>query len=137
MKRAETEAATLTGKQEQFLAAMLECHSVPTAAEKVGISRVTGWRYASDPRFITAYRAGRRRLVEEAIGVLQAGMRAAAGALLRNLKAGVPAVEVRAAVAVLQQGLAGTTLLDHEERLAAVEELLDSLKQPSANGRML
>src|SRR4051794_911548 len=127
MKPVETDGQKLTGKQEQFLAALLECHSVPAAAEKVGISRVTGWRYASDPQFITAYRAGRRRLVEEAIGVLQAGMRAAAGALLRNLKAGVPAVEVRAAVAVLQQGLAGTTLLDHEERLVELEGLLTAL----------
>lgn len=122
MKQAETLDEKLSPRQSAFLTALLEHpSSVDKAAEIAGVSRTTAWRYLKDPDFTNAHREARRRSVERAISILQLAMTAACTTLVRNLKAGIPSAEIRAAGLILEHGLGGLSLFDHEQRLAALE----------------
>ena len=114
----------LTRKQKQAISALL---TQPTAGEAAaaGVSDVTLWRWLRLPQFQLQYRAARRQIVESAIANLQRTAGRAVEALSRNLTCGQPAVEVRAALGVLDQSIKAVELLDLEERLNTLERLLD------------
>src|SRR5216683_3059200 len=75
----------------------------------------------------------RRQVVEQAISQLQQAASEAASALRRNLTCGVPSVEVRAALGVLEQSVKAVELLDLEERVQMLEEL--AAASAAATGR--
>ena len=122
----------VTRRQELAIAALLEHPRVEDAARAVGVGQLTLWRWRRRPEFEAAYRAARARVVEQAIGNLQAVTGEAVAALRRNLTCGVPAVEVRAAEAILEQVMKGLHLVELEARIAALER---TEAEPDRTGR--
>jgi hypothetical protein len=106
---------------ERAIAALLTESTRAAAAAKAGISEATLGRWlAEDSAFISAYRAARRRLLDDALLVAQRASKAAVATLLRNLRCGKPSAEIRAAVSLLQHITQGMQLMD---LAAEVEEL--------------
>src|SRR5947208_3667217 len=93
----------LSRKREQAIAALLAAPTVKKAAARAGVSERTLQLWLADPDFREAFRAARRRVLEGAVANLQHASRAAVATLRRNLRCGAAAVEVRAAVAILEQ----------------------------------
>lgn len=114
----------LTRKQEAAIVALLAHNTLKDAASACGLSEVTLWRYMQDVEFIAAYRAARRQSVEQATARLQRMMNDAVDALERNLSCENPAVEIRAAQLVIEQGIRGVELMDLQERVERLEALL-------------
>jgi hypothetical protein len=75
----------------------------------------------ADPEFALAYRLARRRVVEEAVAVVQRTMSQAAATLQRLLTCGRPNVEARVALGILDQGNKTSDLLALEARIAELE----------------
>src|SRR3954451_19104346 len=99
-------------REAAAIAALLAEPTVEAAAKRTRISESTLLRWLRDAAFSAEYRAARRAVVEGAIGRLQRAATLAVGALERNLTCGVPAVEVGAAKAVLDQAIKGVELID-------------------------
>ncbi len=116
------EAKRITPRQEQAIVALLTRPTIEQAAEEVGVNESTVRRWLKEPAFEEAYREERRRVLERAVGVLQKASVGAVGALMRNLKCGLPSVEVRAARTILEMALKGQEIYDHDERLRRLEE---------------
>ena len=114
----------LSRKQEQAITALLAESTIERAARSAGISVVTMWRWLQLTKFQAEYRAARRQIVEHAIASLQKVTSQAIESLSRNLSCGLPAVEVRAALGVLEQALKAQELLEIEARIVALEDLL-------------
>jgi hypothetical protein len=114
---------------EAAVAALLSCRSIAAAAKKVGVNEKTLRAWLKEEAFASAYRAARRAVVEYSIAQVQKLTEQAVKALARNLRCGVPAVEVKAAVAILDQAGRGVELLDLAERLAKLENPAGSAEQ--------
>jgi hypothetical protein len=113
----------LSARQEKAIAALLTEPTIAAAAKKAGIGEATLYRWlAEDEHFENAYRAARRSAVEGAIGGLQRASEGAVSALERNLTCGLPSVEVRAAVSILDYSLRGIDRYDILERLETLEK---------------
>ena len=118
-------------QQARAISALLGEPTIARAAEKAGVAESTLRRWIAGPEFAAEYRAARRAVVEGAIGRVQQAATLAVDALARNLTCGIPAVEVGAAKAVLDQAMKGVELLDLAERVAALERANDDgRKQP-------
>src|SRR6266851_1513950 len=123
----------LSRKQEQAILALLQEPTVVAAASACGVGEATLARWLRLPAFQREYRALRRQVVEQAISQLQQAASEAASALRRNLTCGVPSVEVRAALGVLEQSVKAVELLDLDERVQMLEEL--AAASAAATGR--
>ena len=124
-------------KAEALIAALLTEPTHAAAAAKAGVSEATAQRWLKKPEFIAAYRRARRAVVEATIGRLQQAAVEAVEVLRRNMACGVPAVEVRAAVAVLDQTLDGLELSDLAADVEALREEVrgaDAKPLPAWNG---
>ncbi len=115
----------ITARQELAIAALLTKPTIEMAAQEVGVNESTLRRWLKEAAFAEAYRAERRRVLERAVGVLQQASVQAVGALLRNLKCGLPSVEVRAARTILALALKGEEIYDIEERIGRLEDDAD------------
>jgi hypothetical protein len=114
--------AKLSHHQERAISALLSTRTIPEAASAAGVSARTLERWlAESDGFSAAYRAARRQVVEVAIGRLQDATGDAVATLSRNLTCGKPAVEVRAALGILEQAIKAVELWDLEERLSELE----------------
>jgi len=122
----------LTRKHEQAIAALLSASSIKAAAIEAGIGEATLWRWLQLPDFQTAYRAARRQIVERAVSELQAACGEAVETLKRNLHCENPAVEIRAAQIILEQGIKGVELMDLQERVERLESLLETQEKGKA-----
>ena len=112
----------LSARQEKALAALLTTSSVPEAAAKAGCSERSLRRWlAEDDSFISEYRERRRRVVEEAEGVLQGAMTDAANVLRDLLKSENEHVRYKVAISILEVGFAtaDNDLLERSEALEA------------------
>jgi hypothetical protein len=95
-------------KREQAIAALLTEPTQAQAAAKAGISEATLQRWLNLPEFRAAYRKARRRLVEGAVGRIQAATGQAVDTLLEVARGGAKDGDrVRAAVALLDHALRG------------------------------
>jgi len=92
-------------KQDQAIAALLECQTIRQAAERVGVGESTLRGWMKRPEFTEAYRDARRACVDGAITRLEKGF--------------------EFAVAVLQK-VAGDTDAPHYARVSAARGLIDS-----------
>lgn len=90
-------------RQDVAIAALLIHSTMPAAATAAGVSLATLRRWLRIPEFQRAYQAAREEVVERAIRRLEAQAHEAAETLVRNLRSGRPAAEIRAAVAILEQ----------------------------------
>lgn len=61
----------LSANQEKAIAALLSSATLGAAADKVGVSERTMFRWLNDPTFDAAYRASRRHAVRQAVAQLQ------------------------------------------------------------------
>jgi hypothetical protein len=98
----------LTSKQEALIAALLTEPTQAAAAAKAGVSEATVGRWLHLPAFRLTYRTARRRLVETAVGRIQAGTGKAVDTLLAVATGGEKDSDrVRAAVALLDYAYRG------------------------------
>jgi hypothetical protein len=109
-----------TRKQEAAIAALLTEKTIEEAAVKAGVAYRTLKTWLRQPDFRRDYREARRRVLDDAVALLQRSCTEAAETLARNLNCGKPEAENRAAVAVLDQAFRGLEALD---LVAEVEEL--------------
>jgi predicted transcriptional regulator len=112
----------LTKKQLTLIAALLSEPTYTEAAVKAQVPETTLINWLSDKTFLTAFRKARRQVVETALARTQNFMAEAAEALRRNLYCGNPAIEVKAALALLDKGIDAVTLFDLEDRVTRIEE---------------
>ena len=119
-----TENDSLSRKQEKAIGALLSEPTILMAAEKLGMAEITLHRWLKEKRFVTAYRAACKRIVEGSIGRLQA----ACGEAVETLSTIMadPLVlassRVSAARTVLDTALKAVELHDLEERIRQLEE---------------
>ena len=116
----------LERKQELAIIALLTEPTVEEAAQAVGVSPVTLWRWMQLEDFRAQYRAARRQALENAVAQLQRTAGEAIEALRRNLACGVPSVEVRAAQVILEQAAKGVELIELEARIAELERVAEN-----------
>lgn len=109
-------------REDEAIAALLTERTIAAAAKRAGIGESTLVRWLRDPEFVAEYRAARRAAVDGAVAGLQHAAVQAVDALARNLRCGVPAVEVGAARIVLDQAMRGIELSDLGERVAQLEQ---------------
>ena len=122
-------------REEAAISALLSEPTIEAAATKAGLGASTLRRWLTDPTFMAQYRAARRHIVEGAIGRLQGVATQAVAALERNLSCGIPAVEVGAAKAVLDQAIKAVELVDLVERVEALEQSSELAAQRERGGR--
>src|SRR5713226_6618243 len=107
---------------EALLLALACGTTAEQAAHAVGVSRSTVFRRLADPAFCRRLKALRADMVERASGMLTAAGMEAVKTLLSLLQPPVPApVRLGAAKAVLEVGAELRTVVDLEQRLAALE----------------
>lgn len=116
----------LTRQQERLINALLLYGSVKRAAEDVGISPVTAWRWQQKPEFVRQYREARRASVERAIAIAQAAGQRAVETIYEIMgdRSAPHFARLSAAQAVINLMLKGTELLDHETRINELEQSL-------------
>jgi phage terminase small subunit len=115
--------ATLTRRQEAFLATLLSCPTILQAARTAGIAEVTARRWLKEPSFQEAYRTARRHVVQHAVARVQQATCTAVEtleAIMQDPEAPASA-RVSAAKAVLETAIKGIELEDLEARIAALE----------------
>jgi DNA-binding MurR/RpiR family transcriptional regulator len=110
-----------TRKMHHAVSALLQSPTVEAAAGLCGVSESTLSRWIKRSDFQDVYTQARRELVQRSLSSLQTASVEALDALKRNLVCGLPAIEVRAASALLDQSLRATELLGIEARLDALE----------------
>jgi hypothetical protein len=118
----------LTRRQEAAITALLQHGVVSRAAIASHVPESTLWRWMQQKDFAAAYRVARRTITERSVGLLQQASMMAAATLVNILQdANTPAsVRMTAATRVLEFAFRGEELLDLEERIAALEETLES-----------
>jgi hypothetical protein len=117
---------SLSPIQHAAIAALLTERTQVLAAKAAGVAEQTLRRWlATDLKFLAAYRAARRAVMDGVIGSLQRAAGKAVETLERNLTCGKPGDEIRAAVAVLEHSARGMELGDLLERVEELERLLD------------
>ena len=94
--------ARTSRKRELAIAALLAANTIAEAARAICVSEKTLRRWLAEPDFQAAYRDAPAQAVTAAVGRLQGLLAKAARTLERNMDSGVPAVEVRSAVAAFE-----------------------------------
>jgi chromatin segregation and condensation protein Rec8/ScpA/Scc1 (kleisin family) len=115
----------LSRKQDQAIGALLTEQTIESAAEKTGVSEPTLRRWLKLPEFLAAYREARRETMEKTMAQIQQASWAASTTLIKLLGAASDSVRLRAATEILNQANKGLETLDHEERLAALEDVAE------------
>ena len=110
-------------KREEAITALLAQPTIAEAARAVGLGEKTLRRWLQDPEFASAYRAARRQVTENALVALQRAAGKAVATLARNLSAPAPAaVQVRAALGILDQTFKAVELLDLGDEIAELKQ---------------
>jgi hypothetical protein len=109
-------------KREQALAALLLHSTVAAAAEAAGVHEKTLRQWLKDPGFKAAYAEARAEVLERTVARLLRASESAVRTLEAALDAEKTADSIRAARAILDFAVKGAGELDHEARLAAMEE---------------
>jgi hypothetical protein len=110
--------------RERFIMALLANPGVETAAESVGISRVTAWRWMQDPAVVQRLTGVRRQSMQHAMMRLQAAASAAVACLCevqQDVESG--SARVSAARTILEMALRAAEIGDIEERLERLEQI--------------
>ncbi len=107
--------------KEKALAALLRFPTITEAAKDCGLSEKTLYRYLRDKDFLSEYREARRAIMETATTELQKSALEAVETLKRNQNCENPAVEIRAAQAILDLAFRGVEIDDVLKRLEKIE----------------
>ncbi len=122
MRRGAT-PTTLTGRQQQAIAAIIATGDVTVAAQSVGVNRATLYRWLRQPSFVQAVHAAEADAVEDLSRMLVRLGRTAVATLAKAMSdpATPAATKVRAADATLSKLLQLRELATLEQRVAALE----------------
>ena len=114
---------TLTGRQQQAIAAIVATGDVTIAAQSVGVNRATLYRWMKQPPFVQAVHAAEADAVEDLSRMLVRLGRTAVATLAKAMSdpATPAATKVRAADATLSKLLQLRELATLEQRVAALE----------------
>ena len=124
---------SLTPRQHAAIAALLTERTQASAAKKAEVAEQTLRRWlATDPKFVSAYRAARRTVMDAVNGYLQQVAGKAVETLERNLTCGRPGDEIRAALGVMAHASRGLEIGDLLERVEELERLLMTEEQKEA-----
>lgn len=125
MRKKEQE---LTKKQHAFIHAMLTKKSIATAARASAVSESTARRWLRLPAVARAYEQAQNELFTEGLSALKSVVGKASATLARHLdnKGTAPSVQVRAAQIILEQAINVHRVIELEQRLAALEEALNT-----------
>lgn len=110
--------------EDRAILALLSEPTLEQAAKKCGIGATTLWRWLQEPEFQRQYREARRTVFEGTLLRLQHVAGEAVETLQRNLRAKNPAVEVRAALGILDQAVKAAELYELQQRVAKLEARL-------------
>lgn len=113
-------------RQDQAIAALLGGLTISAAAAASGVSERTLRRWLTTESFASALADARTALLRSVLDALMSNMRNAVEALVRNLEATTPSVQVRSAEALLRAGFRATELDDLERRIALIEQSMRS-----------
>jgi hypothetical protein len=111
----------LSRLQSKAIAALLSAPTLADAANEVKVSPRTLRNWLQRPDFKAALKQAGRELLDLTMSRLQGASRDATDTLLRSLKCGVPASEVRAAGLILDNAFKVADLYQLQERVAALE----------------
>src|SRR5215213_5973503 len=107
----------LSAKQEKAVAALIVSKTIEEAAERAGVSPKTLYRWRTeDPLFATAWHSARREALDAGIAALQSGVSEAVQVLRESLKERNPHVRIRAALGLIEHGLAAHASFELDER---------------------
>src|SRR5215217_4167043 len=113
----------LTARQEKAVAALITSKTVEEAAAKAGVSPRTLYRWQhEDPLFQAEWRSRRRAALDTAIASLQSGCIEAVEVLRGALGERNVHARIRAALGLLEHGLAANAQFELDQRLRALEE---------------
>jgi hypothetical protein len=127
----------LTPQQEKAVAALLSYATVTKAAEAVGVSETTLWRWQQEPAFKEAYTETRRQSVANAMGLLQKASGAATATLISIMQddKAPHSVRVNAAGKVLDYALQVVEWEEIELRLEDMEQRLQEQLEMTQRSR--
>ena len=111
-------------QRERLLLALLEGLTPEQAAERVGVSVSTAWRWRRGPKFQRRLQRARGELLRAGMDRLAGVVGEAVETLRRNLSCGNPAAENMAAGKLIEATLKYREQLDLADRMSAVEARL-------------
>jgi hypothetical protein len=123
-------AADLNPRQSKAIAALLQEPTIVKAAAASGIPQTTIYRWLHEPAFHRAYMHARWKTVQQSIAHVQR-LTTDATLVLQSVMndTSLPAyTRVAAANSIINNGLRGVELEDHDERLTQIQEDLAALK---------
>ena len=106
---------------DALVTALAAGQTVAGAARQAGVSERTAYRRLADPHVQRQIREARAALFARALGLLSDALAAAVETLVRNLHADQPTVQVRAAMALLDQAAKLRASDEVERRVAELE----------------
>ena len=115
-------------KHEKFILALMSTSTIEDAAKLAKIARGTAFQYLRDPEFNEAYLTFRRETMQPVTANLQRVSHKALATLEEVIEdqAAPTSSRVQAARAILDNAYKGLELDDLIQRLAKIEERLDS-----------
>ena len=117
-------AEDVSVKQDKLIPYLLTENSIEAACKRAGVGTATYYRWLSDKAFVEKFRQARSSILENTVARLQSLAGEAVETLRKNLSCGNPAVENRAAIAILDQTVKGVETLDILEKLETVQAML-------------
>jgi hypothetical protein len=116
-------ADTLTPRQELVITELLSSPSVEESCRRAKVAKATVYGWLKNPAFQAELKRQREALVDEALNRLKAALIQAVATLTGLLEAeGKPAIQLRAAQTLLDQGIKAVELQDLASRIEALEQ---------------
>jgi len=112
----------LNPNQTKAIAALISNSTVEAAADEIGITSKTIYRYMQDPAFVEALNAAQDELIQEAKNRLVAGLNVALDTLKTIMETGDQSNKRLASVAWIDRTLKVTELTELESRISQLEE---------------
>lgn len=122
-RQEKAQKGNVSTKQKRFLSALMIAPTITAAAKMAGVGERTAHTWLADPLFRAALTSAEREALTSASRQLTAALTSAVDklqSLITDQDAGAT-VNLRAAVAVVEQVLKLREILDFEERLTALE----------------
>ena len=118
----------LAAKQEKFMIALMNTHTIVEACEQAGITNVTGHKYLNDSEFKAEYLKLRRETMQQATNKLQQAAVIAVETLenvMLDAENSTPSARVQAARTVLENAYRGLEIDDIQQRIEQLEKRLE------------
>jgi hypothetical protein len=124
-------AKKLSAKKEEAILALLTARSVEEAARSANIPSRTLYRWMKEPDFASAFRQAKSVAFAQAVARVQQGAGAAVSTMMRLMVDATvpPATRLRAAELVYKHAQDGIETEGFDERLSALEQTSEALKE--------